>query len=106
MLMLVVLWNGGKLILNTWDVFLSIPPMSGIILTVKAHSYVIFTVIYIAVTVGNPKPIIRNGEGGIYCTVVTHSIRWRWGKRSNGQSGGGGHSVSSPAGKASTWRLN
>jgi hypothetical protein len=56
--------------------------MSGIILnpksvhTVKAPSYVILTVIYVAVLsegAGNPKPIIRNGEGG----VLTHSMGWR-----------------------------
>jgi hypothetical protein len=53
---------------------------------------------------GNPKPIIRNGEVGIYCAVGTHSLGCRRGKHINGQSGG--HSVTSPAGKSSAWRLN
>jgi hypothetical protein len=36
-----------------------------------------FTAIYVVVTVGgcsHPKPVIRNGEEGINCTVAKHSI--------------------------------
>ena len=36
-----------------------------------------FTAIYVVVTVGessHPKPVIRDGEEGISCTVAKHSI--------------------------------
>ena len=63
------------ILVHNWEV-LSIPPMSGMTLT-EGTLRLDFTAIYVVVTVGgcsNPKPVIRNGEESINCTVAKHSI--------------------------------
>ena len=84
-------------VIVTWEV-LSIPPMSGIILTpksaltVKVHSgstSLLYTWRLLSEDAATQIPSYTDGEGGINCTVANkHSMGWKEGKRISGQSGG------------------